>query len=94
MPNKTKAVFIFANKLKFPERKLRTPTLSSWRTRATVSTGLHARRVTGLTVADTEESFTRTETVARWSREGRAAYEAVRGALLFDLFFDRRKVFR
>ena len=57
--------------------------MSSWRTTATVSTGLHARRSTGLTVADSEESFTRTESVASWSPEGRAGYEAEREALLF-----------
>ena len=49
-----------------------------------MSTGLHARRVTGLTVSGTEESFIRNESVARWSREGRAAYKAEREALLFD----------
>ena len=37
-------------------------------------------------MAKSKESFTRTESVARWSREGRAAYEAEREALLFDLF--------
>ena len=61
-------------------------------------TGLHARRATGLTVAESEGSFTRTESVARWSREGRAAYEAEREALRFDFFLfflrDRRKVFQ
>ena len=36
--------------------------------------------------AEREESFTRTESVARWSREGWAAYEAGREALLFDFF--------
>ena len=51
-----------------------------------MGTGLHVRRATGLTVAEREESFTRTESVARWSREGRAAYEAERGALMFDFF--------
>ena len=61
--------------------------MSSWRTRATVSTGLHARRATGLTVAEREEIFTRTESVARWWREGRAAYERLREALLFDFLF-------
>ena len=39
-----------------------------------------------LTVAEREESFTRTESVASWSREGRAAYEADREALPFDVF--------
>ena len=60
-----------------------------------MSTGLHARRATGLTVAESEESFhTRTESVAKWSREGRAAYGAEREALLFIFFFsDRCKVF-
>ena len=60
--------------------------LSSWRTRITVSTGLHGGRATGLTVTEREEIFTRTESVARWSREGRATYEAEREALLFDFF--------
>ena len=62
---------------------------------ATVSTGLYARRVTGLTVAESDVSFTRTESVARWPREGRAAYEAEREDLLFFFFFfDRCKVFQ
>ena len=39
-------------------------------------TRLNARQATGLTVADSEENFTRTESMARWSREGRVAYEA------------------
>ena len=52
-----------------------------------VSTGLDARRATGLTVAGSQESFTRTESVPRWSRLGRAAYEAEREALLFVCFF-------
>ena len=57
-----------------------------------MSTGLHA---TGLTVAESEESFTRTESVARWLRKGRAAYEAERESLLFGfLHFDRCKVFQ
>ena len=51
-----------------------------------MSTGLHARQATGLTVAESEASFTRTESVARWSLEGRAAYEAEREALPFDNF--------
>ena len=51
-----------------------------------MSTGLHARLATGLTVAESEESFTRTESVAKWSREGRAAHEAEKEALLFDFF--------
>ena len=69
--------------------------MSSWRTTVTVSTGLNARRATGLTVAESKESFTRTESVARWSREGRVAYEAEREALLYDfLLFDRCKVFQ
>ena len=62
-----------------------------------MSTGLHARRATGLTVAESEKSFTQTESVARWSREGRAAYEAEREALLFIFFvffFDWCKVFQ
>ena len=63
-----------------------------------MSTGLNARQATGLTVAESKENFTRIESVARWSREGRAAYEAEREALLYDFFsfcfFDRRKVFQ
>ena len=58
--------------------------MSSWRTRATVSAIVHVRRATGLTVAKRKESFIRTELVARWSREGRAAYEAEREALMFE----------
>ena len=58
-----------------------------------MGTGLHARRATGVTVAEMEESFTRTASVVRWSRDGRAAYEAEREALLFNFFiFDRCKV--
>ena len=52
-----------------------------------MSTGLHARRATGLTVAEREEIFTRTESVARWWREGRAAYERLREALLSYFLF-------
>ena len=52
-----------------------------------MSTGPHARRATGLPAAEREESFTRTESAAKWSREGRAAYEAVRKILRFDFFF-------
>ena len=61
-----------------------------------MSTGLNARRATGLTVAESKESFTRTESVARWSREGRAVYEAEREALLYVFFVvvDWCKVFQ
>ena len=60
-----------------------------------MSTGLHARRATGLTVAEREENLTGTESVARWSPDGRAAYEAKREALMFDFFLsDRCKVFK
>ena len=60
-----------------------------------MSTVLNARRVTGLTVAESEESFPRAESVATWSREGRATYEAEREALLFDFFvIDWCKVFQ
>ena len=41
-----------------------------------MNTGLHARRATRLSGAEREESSTRTESMARWSREGRVAYEA------------------
>ena len=51
-----------------------------------MSTGLHVRRATGLTVAEREK--TQTESVARWSREGLAVYEAEREAFgLFMLVF-------
>ena len=49
-----------------------------------MGTELHARRATGFIVAEREESFTETESVSRWSREGRAAGEAEREELLFD----------
>ena len=69
--------------------------MSSWRTTTTVSTGLNARRATGLTVTDSKGSYTWTESVARWSQEGRAAYEAEREALLlFFCFFGRCMVFQ
>ena len=51
-------------------------------------------------MAESEESFTWTESLARWSREGRAAHEAEREALLFIFFLsfdrwsDRCKVFQ
>ena len=51
-----------------------------------MSTGLHAKLATGLTVAESEERFTRTESVARLSRQGWAAYEAEREALLLIFF--------
>lgn len=55
-----------------------------------MSTGLDARRATTLTVAEREENFIRTQSVVRWSRDGRAAYKAKREALLFVFFlFDR-----
>ena len=57
-----------------------------------MSTGLHARRATGLTVAEREESFTQTESVARWSREGRAAYEAERSSVIRFYFYRRKDV--
>ena len=38
----------------------------------------HARRATRLTVVESEESYSPTESVTRLSREGRAAYEAER----------------
>ena len=54
---------------------------------------VNARRATGLTVAEREESITRTGSMARWSRDGRAVYETESEALLFDFFFlDRCKV--
>ena len=61
-----------------------------------MSTGLHARPATGFTVAEKEESFTRTESVVGWSRDGRAAYEAERRekpCCSIFFFFDRCKVF-
>ena len=51
-----------------------------------MTTGLHARRVTGLTVAEREKTFTRTESVVRWSRDGLVADEAERDALVFVFF--------
>ena len=60
-----------------------------------MSTALIARRATGLTVAKSKESFTRTESVARWLLERQAAYEAERGALLCNFYlFDWCKVFQ
>lgn len=49
--------------------------LSSCRTRVPVSTELHTRRTTGLTVAEREANFTPIESV-KWSREERAAFES------------------
>ena len=51
-----------------------------------MSTGLHARQATGLTGLESEETFTRTKSVARWSREGRAAYKAERSSAVRLLF--------
>ena len=51
-----------------------------------MSTGLHAGQATGVTVTQRDQSFNRTESVTRWSREGRAAPEAEREALLFIFF--------
>ena len=39
-----------------------------------------------LSLAESDESFTQIESVGRWSRVGRAAYEAEREALLFDFY--------
>ena len=55
-----------------------------------MSTGLHAGRATGPTVAERGESFTRAESGSRWSREGRATYEAEGEALQFDFFLFNR----
>ena len=52
-----------------------------------MSPRLHARLATGLTVAEREASFTRTDSVVRWSREGRAAYEAETEKLWSSTFF-------
>ena len=52
-----------------------------------MSTGLHVRRATELTGAEREEIFTRTESVARWSRERRAAYEAERRSAVRFAYF-------
>ena len=58
-----------------------------------MSSGLDVKRATGLTVAESKESFTRTESVTRGSPERQAAYEAEREALLFVfLFIDLCKV--
>ena len=62
-----------------------------------MSTGRNARRATGIIVAESEESVTRTESVPRWSREGRAAHEAEGEAPLFDpgfVFFYRCEMFQ
>ena len=87
MQNKLQAALIFATKLKITKRA----TQSSTNFVELVNKGhgkhrLLARRATGLTVAEREESFTRTESVAKLSREGRAAYEAEREPLLLDFF--------
>ena len=78
LQKKNQAVLIIATKLYFTKESpaVQALALSSWRTRAKVSTELQAMRSTGLTVAEREESFTRTESVAKWSREGWAAYKA------------------
>ena len=52
-----------------------------------VSIGLHGRLATGLTGAKREEISTRTESVARRSREGRAAHEAERSPAVSFFFF-------
>ena len=59
-----------------------------------MSTGLHARRATGLTRAERGESFTRIESVARLSREKRVAYKAERSSAVRFFSLDRRKVFQ
>ena len=89
IPGMIQAGLFLRTKLKFTERRTQCEheQLSCWRTRVTVSTGIHARRATGLTVTEREENLTRTESVARWSRKGRAAYEADRETLLFVFFF-------
>ena len=38
-------------------------------------------------MAESKEIFTQTESVARWSREGRVAYEADREALPYHFFY-------
>ena len=55
-----------------------------------MSTGLHARRATGLTGAEREENFTRTQSVARFSGEGGAAYKAEKSSAARFFCFDRR----
>ena len=58
-------------------------------------TGLYARRATGLTVAERDESFTWIKSVARWAREGQAAYTAKEKPFVFFLvLFGRCKVFQ
>ena len=53
-----------------------------------VSTGLHARRATGLPGAERGDLFfIRTASVARWSREGQAACKAERSSAVFLFFF-------
>ena len=38
-------------------------------------------------MAEREESYTRTESVAKWSREARAAYEVERSSVVCVCFF-------
>ena len=94
LPNDIKAVLIFATKLKFTERatqsehniiELANEGHGEHRASREAGDGAHCGREGG--------KLTRTESVARWSREGRVAYEAEREALQFDfLLLDRCKV--
>ena len=67
LQNKIRSVLMFAAKLRFTERELRSlsTNIVELANEGRVSTGLHARRVTGLPEAEREESFTRTESMAR-----------------------------
>ena len=64
--------------------------------RATVSTGLHVRRATGITVTERDGSFTGTESAVRWSRDRRGAYgaERKRSSAVQFFVFDLCKVFQ
>ena len=75
-------------KLKEGAPSLSTTILPSWRTTATVSTELHARRAMGQTVAESVRKALPGpyRWGGRWLREGWAAYKAEREALLFILF--------
>ena len=58
-----------------------------------MSTGLHARRATELTGFHASEgSFTRTESVTRWSGKERAAHEAERRSVVRYLFLPTQGV--
>ena len=92
-------VLIVASKLKFTERATQSEhqNCQSWQRRATLSTGLHARRATGLTVAEREEKPCPDRIDSEVVEAGRAAYETGRGCVarlfLFLTFQSRRKYY-